>query len=367
MNAEEKQRYLERYKEKKADGELFWPHAIAKDAVVSLGIFVLLLCLVIFVGVPEEPPANPSDTSYIPRPEWYFLWAFQALKYFPGRLEGIAIVGLGAVIAVGLFGLPFFDRGPKRHPRNRPVASIAMIAIVALLAFLTIQAVVTTPASEATGAVIGGTKAEQIKAGGELFAEHCAECHGAAGEGAELKDKAGEVTAPLNSDDFLVGHFDDTIFQIISYGQPGEGMQAFGLAYGGPLTDQQINAIIAFMRAWAEPEEEAPGAEAAIAELAKIENPSFAKDVKPILDKKCASCHSKRLKGGYSIASYDLAMTSGDHAPVIIAGDAGNSILVKMLRGVKTEAGGQMPPGRPLKKEQIELIERWINQGALNN
>ena len=60
-------------------------------------------------------------------------------------------------------------------------------------------------------------------------------------------------------------------------------------------------------------------------------------------------------------------MTSGDNAPVIVAGDAANSILAKMLRGVKTPAGGQMPPSRPLKEEQIELIERWINQGAQNN
>ncbi len=364
MNEEEKKRYLERYKEKKADGELFFPHAIAKDAVVSLGVFILLLCLVVFVGIPEEPPANPSDTSYIPRPEWYFLWAFQALKYFPGQLEGVAIVGMGLLIAVGLFGLPFFDRNSRRHPRNRPIATLSMIGIVAALIFLTIQAVITTPASEATGTVIGGTKAERIQAGGELFAQHCAECHGENGEGAELKGKAGEVTAPLNSDDFLTGHFDDTIFQLISYGQPGAGMQAFGLAYGGPLTDQEINAIIAFMRAWAEPEEEP--AEAA-AELASIENPSFARDIKPIFDKKCASCHSKRLKGGYSVATYELVMTSGDHAPVIVPGDAANSILAKMLRGIKTEAGGLMPPGRPLKQAQIELIERWINQGAQNN
>ncbi len=144
-------------------------------------------------------------------------------------------------------------------------------------------------------------------------------------------------------------------------------MQAFGLAYGGPLTDQEIRAIIAFMRAWIEPEEESAQADAATADLAKIETPSFAKDVKPIFDKKCASCHSKRLKGGYSVETYDKVMTSGDNAPVISAGDAANSTLVKMLRGVKTEAGGQMPPNRPLKQEQIELIERWVNQGALDN
>ena len=137
MNEEEKQRYKERYKEKKADGEMFFPDTIAKDAVVSLGIFVLLILLVILLGVPNEPPANPSDSSYIPRPEWYFLWAFQLLKYFPGQIEGLAIVGLGLVIFLGLFGLPFFDRGPKRHPRNRPIATVVMLLIVAGMVFLT--------------------------------------------------------------------------------------------------------------------------------------------------------------------------------------------------------------------------------------
>ena len=120
MNEEEKQRYKERYKEKKADGEMFFPDSIAKDAVVSLGIFVLLILLVILLGVPNEPPANPSDSSYIPRPEWYFLWAFQLLKYFPGQIEGLAIVGLGLVIFVGLFGLPFFDRGPSATRATGP-------------------------------------------------------------------------------------------------------------------------------------------------------------------------------------------------------------------------------------------------------
>jgi len=104
-----------------------------------------------------------------------------------------------------------------------------------------------------------------------------------------------------------------------------------------------------------------------VADLTKIENPSFAKDVKPIFDKRCVTCHSKRLKGGYSIETYDKVMTSGDHAPVIVVGNAADSTLAKMLRGVKTPAGGQMPPGKPLKKEQIDLIERWINQGAQNN
>ncbi len=367
MNEEDKKRYKERYKEKKADGEMFFPDTIAKDAVVSLGIFILLILLATLLGVPKEPPANPADSSYIPRPEWYFLWAFQLLKYFPGQIEGLAIVGLGLVIFVGLFGLPFFDRNPKRHPRNRPIATIVMLLIVAGIGFLTIQAVVTTP-QQAEAANVGGDLAARVEAGGKLYEQYCAECHGANGEGAEIKNQPGEFTNPLNDEDFLITHTSDALFNVIDYGWQSLGMSPFGLKYGGALTDQDIRAIVAFVQAWyVPPEAEGAGGEADAAALAAITNPSFSKDVKPILDKRCASCHGTRKKGGYSVADYNSVMTSGDNAPVIVAGDAANSILLQMLRGIKTDAGGQMPPSRPLKEEQIQLIERWVNQGALDN
>jgi menaquinol-cytochrome c reductase cytochrome b/c subunit len=362
MNEEDKRQYIERYKEKKHNGELFWPHSIAKDAVVSLAIFIVLLSLVVLVGVPNEPPANPSDTSYVPRPEWYFLWAFQLLKYFPGKLEGIAITGLGLLIAVGLFGLPFFDWGPKRHAFNRPVATALIGLLVVGLAFLTIQAVVTTP-PQAEAVSVGGDLAARIDAGSKLYKEQCAECHGENGEGAEIKTRPGEFTNPLNSEDFLETHARETIVRLVSYGQPDLGMQAFGLAYGGTLTDPEIRAIADFVESWKAPS----GGEESQVDVSQIENPGFAKDVKPILDKRCSSCHSRRPKGNFSVLDYNSVMTSGDNAPVVVAGDSVNSTLFKMLNGVETDAGGQMPPSRPLKPDQVSLIERWINQGAQNN
>lgn len=365
MNEAEKKAYLAKYKEKKASGELFFPHSIAKDAVVSLFFFVLLISLAIFVGVPSEPPANPTDTSYIPRPEWYFLWAFQLLKYFPGKLEGVAIMGLGLAIAVGLFGLPFFDRGPKRHPLNRPIATAVMILVVAGLVFLTIQAAVTTP-PQAEAADVGGDKEARIVAGGSFYNEYCAGCHGAQGEGGEIEGQPGEFTNPLNDQDFLTTHPSDALFNVIDYGWESLGMPPFGLKYGGQLTDPEIRAIVEYLQAWYEPPAE-EGAEGDLALLASITTPSYSHHIKPIFDKKCLSCHAARKKGGYSMVDYEGVMTTGDNAPVIVAGDAANSILVQMLRGIKTDAGGQMPPSRPLPKEQIELIERWINQGAQNN
>jgi menaquinol-cytochrome c reductase cytochrome b/c subunit len=368
MNEAEKEQYRESYKAKKRDGELFFPDAVAKDAIVSLMVFVVLIGLAVLVGVPNEPPADPTDSTYIPRPEWYFLWTFQLLKYFPGKLEGFAILGLGVGLGVLLLGLPFFDRSPKRHPLNRPIATTLMTLAVIGIVFLTIQAVVTTPAPAEGAVAVGGTLEERIAAGGTLYEENCAECHGAEGEGAELPDSPGDFTDPLNSDDFLLTRDRETVTQVIRYGQPGLGMPAFGLPHGGAFADPEIRSIVDFILAWkAPPEEEGAGDADAMAALAAIATPSFAQDVKPIMDKRCATCHSKRLKGGYSVADYDKVMTSGNNAPVIIAGDPANSILVQMLQGIETPAGGQMPPGRPLKEEQIQLIERWVSQGAQNN
>lgn len=361
MNEAEKKAYLAKYKEKKANGELFFPHSIGKDAIVSLFIFIVLVLLAIFAGIPAEPPANPSDSSYIPRPEWYFLWMFQLLKYFPGKLEGVAIVGLGLLIAVGLFGLPFLDRSPKRHPRNRPVASLVMIGIVAGIVFLTIQAVVTTPPQAEAISIAGGEEAK-IAAGEQFYIEYCAACHGEAGEGAEIENQPGEFTNPLNDQDFLTTHTDDNIFNVIDFGWDSLGMPPFGLRYGGALTDPDIRAIVAFLRSWYVVEDE-EGTE----NLALVETPSFSQHVKPIFDKRCLSCHGRRVKGGYSVETYEQVMNSGDNPPVIIPGDAANSILAQMLRGIETPAGGQMPPGRPLRADQIDLVERWINQGAQNN
>jgi quinol-cytochrome oxidoreductase complex cytochrome b subunit len=86
MNDQEKRDYLEGYQAKKAKGRPFFPDILFKDAVVSLFVLLVLVALSYFVGAPLESRANPNDAAYTPRPEWYFLFLFQLLKYFPGKL-----------------------------------------------------------------------------------------------------------------------------------------------------------------------------------------------------------------------------------------------------------------------------------------
>jgi len=81
-----------------------------------------------------------------------------------------------------------------------------------------------------------------VSSGGQLWPLNCASCHGVNGQG---------VTAPaLNSQEFLASATDEQIHGIIAGGVPGSEMPAWLNEYGGPLTDQQIQALIAYLRSW---------------------------------------------------------------------------------------------------------------------
>src|SRR4030067_1915334 len=110
MNEQEKEAYDKKYKEAKEKVVPFFPDIIFKDTIVVLILFVILVALVYFIGAPVEARANPNDTSYTPRPEWYFLFLFQLLKYFPGNLEVIGAMILPGFFVLLLLALPFLDR-----------------------------------------------------------------------------------------------------------------------------------------------------------------------------------------------------------------------------------------------------------------
>src|SRR3989304_9365483 len=145
MNEQEKKKYLDEYKKEKEKGVPFFPDIIFKDTVASLLIFIILAALAYFVGAPLEARANPADTTYTPRPEWYFLFLFQALKYFPGKLEVIGAMVLPGLFILLLLLLPFIDKSPKRYFLNRPFASISALVVVAGIGALAFLGVKETP------------------------------------------------------------------------------------------------------------------------------------------------------------------------------------------------------------------------------
>jgi mono/diheme cytochrome c family protein len=134
MDDETKKKINDRYKRELGKGELFWPDSIFKDVIVSLGIFVLLILLATFLGVAGEPKADPSDTSFIPRPEWYFLFLFKFLAIYGqipllGKIEWIATVVVPGLAILVLIFIPFIERGPYRFYGKR-VLPISIMAIM---------------------------------------------------------------------------------------------------------------------------------------------------------------------------------------------------------------------------------------------
>ena len=92
--------------------------------------------------------------------------------------------------------------------------------------------------------------------------------------------------------------------------------------------------------------------------------PSFQDDILPILTNRCAfaGCHVAGGPGGIDLRTYDAVIAGGSKGAIVIAGDAGESELVKQI------VAGKMPPsGPPLPAAQIQLIIDWINDGAKNN
>ena len=371
MNEEQKQAYYSKYQQAKSKGVKFWPDIIYKDLIVSFALFLLLVGLAIFVGVPNEPKADPSDTAYIPRPEWYFLFLFEMLKYFPGQLEWVGTAIIPAVAVLALILLPFFDRNPNRFWRRRRFAITAMSVVVLGIVGLTILAAATTPPQVESGTV-AGTITEQIIVGEELYGVYCVECHGAEGEGGEIigvEGLEGVIVKPINSQDEMYTRSDQSLFDIIAFGQPSLGMPPFSKAFGGELGPGEIESIVTFMRYTWDDRVEIPveAAQAsAIPVLGPEEIPSFELHVQPIVKRYCISCHRPGKENGeYFMGSYEEVMETGDYAPNVIPGDL-NSNLIQMIYREEIEAGGPMPPTRALKPELVEIFERWVLGGAPN-
>lgn len=122
--------YVVNYKRSKGAGVRFWPDIIAKDLITAFVVIVVLALLAYFSGAGLEPPADPTDATYVPRPEWYFLPFFQLLKLVPGSMEAVVAVGVPAALAIALLVLPFFDKRSVRSLRHRPVAAVSMCSLL---------------------------------------------------------------------------------------------------------------------------------------------------------------------------------------------------------------------------------------------
>jgi menaquinol-cytochrome c reductase cytochrome b/c subunit len=139
MDAREKEQYLREYSILKNQGKPFFPYAIAKDGAMACVTLAVIIVMAILFGAELGPKADPTTTTYTPRPEWYFFFLFELLRVVkPPELVFLATIGIPTICLMLLLLLPFIDRGPERNPLRRPIATTAGIATIAAMAYLTV-------------------------------------------------------------------------------------------------------------------------------------------------------------------------------------------------------------------------------------
>ncbi len=139
MKNREKEAYLREYEVLKKKGKPFFPYAVMKDSVMMLIVVIVVIAMSLILGAELGPKADPTTTTYVPRPEWYFFFLFELLRVIkPPELVPIATDRASRPSAWSrCCCCPFYDRGPERRPERRPIATTAGILIIVAMAYLT--------------------------------------------------------------------------------------------------------------------------------------------------------------------------------------------------------------------------------------
>jgi len=220
----------------------FYPQQVFKDTVAVAVAFFLLFAMAVAVRVPLEQLADPTDTAYTPRPEWYFLFLFQTLKLFSGPLEVVGSVVLPGLAVLVLILVPFIDRS-RMVKVTRRFAAAAFVLLTAIgWAGLTAAAVATTPQEPQTEAIDFSAPTDWMQLSPEEMAgvayfrqENCKSCHVVGGQGTPVGPDLTR-TAIHKDAAWMIQHFKRP-----SIVRPGSSMPPI------QLTDAQLNSLAAFL------------------------------------------------------------------------------------------------------------------------
>jgi ubiquinol-cytochrome c reductase cytochrome b subunit len=182
------------------DPKPFYPYQAFKDTVAAAFVFALLITFALTVKVPLDAIADPSDATYVPRPEWYFLSLFQLLKYFPGPLEPVATIVIPGLVVTSLLLLPFLDRGPDRHLRRRRLVAAGFVVLGTAVISLTYLGLKDSPAHA------DPSRWGPLSLAGREFVrdDRCTKCHRRGGAANPM-----EITRMTRDPEWLLAHVPD--------------------------------------------------------------------------------------------------------------------------------------------------------------
>jgi ubiquinol-cytochrome c reductase cytochrome b subunit len=298
----------------------FYPYHALKDTLAIALVFSALIGVAVTFRTPLDAVADPTDATYVPRPEWYFLSLFQLLKYFPGPLEPVATQGVPGLVVLFLVLLPFLSKGTSRRLRDRPIVAGLFLLIGLGVTGLTVMGLRDTPGHSASE----GWSPLAV-AGSEFVKDaRCTTCHRAGGASIEITG-----LAMLKDPDWLLSHVRDP--QIIAPGlrEPPSGTMSPGQAQSVLSYTKRIRA--------GKPLPPAMDTDTRTASL--------------VLGRYCATCHM--IDGEGSPGAPDLTHVGKAHDPQwlhdwISAPD-------------EIDAGANMPGfGQFLSAEQMSALVKYL-------
>jgi ubiquinol-cytochrome c reductase cytochrome b subunit len=213
--------------EPNAKTEPFYPRQLAMDLVFAIVLVAAIGTLAYVAPVELGPKANPADTQYFPRPEWYYRPAFEWLKFWEGSWSVVGVVVVPLLVAIAFVGLPFLDRTLERRPWKRPVAVGLLLAAFGALVGLGVMSYVDDARAPGVATQLAKQREEEVRFANEpfepelvgpsvpatvpavaadpalargkaLFEEQsCAACHGDAGAGTDAGPRLSGIGAKL--------------------------------------------------------------------------------------------------------------------------------------------------------------------------
>jgi menaquinol-cytochrome c reductase cytochrome b/c subunit len=183
VNQADKEAYLREYSILKNEGKPFFPYAVAKDSLMAMIVILVIVFLSLMFGAELGPKADPTTTTYVPRPDWYYFFLFEVLRVMKNvpKFTPMATIGVPTICMILLFLLPFYDRSPERRIERRPVALAAGIATIVAIGFLTYTGANTGSPNSVDMKPPAGLTAQQtatFNAGKEVVGQSgCLACH----------------------------------------------------------------------------------------------------------------------------------------------------------------------------------------------
>ena len=178
----------------------FWPDQVLMDAVAALAVVFIVVALTLyFRGAELTAPADPSEPYSAARPEWYFLFLFQFLKYFPGGTEVWGAIIIPSLVLGVMALMPILGQWKLGHRFNLLFLGAILLGAVVLTFEAKLQDArdpeywkaverahrdserAVELAKSPTGIPEGGAalllRRDPLTQGPRLFSQHCAGCH----------------------------------------------------------------------------------------------------------------------------------------------------------------------------------------------